>query len=147
MTTRQLRPRRNLPRTRSLPKVPRSWKLRNGSDVEYYVYVGLLRTGRREPFDFIYQGSLGGTQGTLGSARPDFVLTNPLMAIDVQSRYHHSRNVDQVSHDQRVRMFVEGQGIPIAFISADQARLDADNAVKRVIASQGINTGPLGVLV
>ena len=145
MTTRQLRPRRNLPKTRSLPKIPRTWKLRGGSDVEYFIYVGLLRTGRREPSDFIYQGSLGGVQGTRGSTRPDFILSRPIMAINVQSRYYHSRTVEQVSRDQQVRMFVETQGIPMAFISEDQARSNADEAVKRAIASRG-NTGPLGVL-
>ena len=145
MVTRTLRPRRNLPKTRRLPQIPRSWKVRGGSDAEYYVYIGIIRTGRREPGGFIYQGSLGGPQGQRGSTRPDFIIARPRMAINVQSRYYHSRTVEQVSRDQQTRMFVEAQGLPVAFISEDQARSNADSAVRRAIASQG-NTGPLGVL-
>lgn len=110
------------------------------------MHVGILRTGRREPIDFIYQGSLGGERGQRGSTRPDFIIANPYMAINVQSRYYHSRDVEQVSRDQMARLFVETQGLPVAYISEDQARANADGAVRAAIASRG-NTGPLGVLL
>ena len=141
----QLRPRRNLPRTRPLATVPGSWKARGGSDAEYYVYVGLLRTGRREGADFVFQANLSGSQfRETGDVIPDFLVFVPTLAINVQSRYYHSGDADQRAHDQYVRAILEQQGIRTAFISEDQATTDAGFWVRRALA--GFVRSPLEVL-
>ena len=140
----QLRPRRNLPRTRP-PKVPPSWKARGGSDIEFYVDVGLRRTGRREGADYIYQANLTGSRfRATGDVIPDFLVFSPRIAINVQSRYFHSGDSDQRAQDQYARDILEQQGIRTAFISEDQATTAAEFWVRRALA--GFVSSPLEVL-
>ena len=125
--------------------VPQAWLARGGSEPEYLVYVALLRTGRREPADFQYQAKIAGGSQVRGGAIPDFLIESPRMAINVQSRYFHSRTANQRSHDQQVRLFLEGSNLRVAYISEDQARQNADFFVRRAL-SQAVVQGPIGVL-
>ena len=130
--------------TKPAPVVPQAWTVRGGSEPEYFVYRAILRTGRVEGVDFIYQQKFAGGRLTRGGAIADFLIYSPRMGINVQSVYFHSRTANQRSHDQLQREMLEAQGLRMEYITEEQARADADFYVAKAIAGT-LGQGPTGV--
>ena len=123
--------------------VPPGWP---GSEPEYRVFIALMRTGRRHPVDFQYEPRPDGRAFRItGDVIPDFVVTSPHIAIQIQSRYYHGGTAEQRSVDQYARSVLEGRGIPVYFISEDQANTRASYYVRLALIGLG-STDPLGVL-
>lgn len=129
---------------RPLPTVPPEWYARGGSDIEYFVYTAILRTGRREYIDFEFQRSIFGGRLSRGGAIADFFIYAPRVGINVQGARFHLVTAQQRAHDTLQRIALEGSGIRLEFISEQQAINDPDTAVREAIA--GVRTrGPQGV--
>ena len=127
----------------TLPVVPQWWKKqRHGSDIEYYVWQAVLRTGRKENLDFVFQHRLfGGKVG--GGAVADFLIFSPRVGINIQSPYFHATTANQRAHDRMLGEKIEASGLRLAYISEKDALNRPDGAVRDAIA--GINQrGPLG---
>lgn len=129
--------------TRRATQVPADWTARGGSEPEYFVYMALVRTGRREGVDFTYEYAIDGGRTLRGGAVPDFLIENPPLGINVQGPYWHSRTPEQRAHDVIQQVQIEGTGIPMAYITEEQARENADHYV-RLALSGLLRQGPLG---
>mgnify|MGYP004449800191 FL=1 len=127
---------------RILEPVPQWWLLRGGSQPEYYVYKALLRTGRKEEIDFTFQTKFFGGRISRGGSIADFIIVNPPMGINVQSRYYHARTTNQRAHDRLQREQYEANGIKIAYIDENEAFENADFYVRRALS--GYTSGPIG---
>ncbi len=125
------------------PEVPEWWLARGGSEPEYFIYRAILRTGRVEGVDFIYQQKFAGGRITRGGVIADFVLNNPRMGINVQSIYFHNRTASQRAHDRLQREMLEARGLRMEYITEEQARSNADVFTRRAIAGT-LNQGPTG---
>ena len=123
--------------------VPAEWTARGGSEPEYFVYVALTRMGLREGADFTYQYVVDGGRSLSGGAVPDFVIHEPVLGINVQGAYWHARTPDQRAHDTIQQAQIEGSGIPMAYITEDQARENDDHYVRLALAGL-LRQGPLG---
>ena len=80
-----------------------------------------------------------------GDVIPDFVIASPHIALQIQSRYYHGATAQQRSVDQYARAVLEGRGLPVYFISEDQANERASYYVRLALIGLG-NTDPLGVM-
>ena len=95
-----------------LPTVPQWWSLeRGGSDIEYYVWQAILRTGRKEGVDFLFQHRLFGGKVS-GGAVADFLIYAPRVGINIQSLYYHGTTAAQRAHDRMSGENIERSGLP-----------------------------------
>ena len=126
-----------------LPTVPQWWSLeRGGSDIEYYVWQAILRTGRVEGVDFMFQHRLFGGKVS-GGAVADFLIYAPRVGINIQSLYYHATTAAQRAHDRMSGENIERSGLRLAYITEEDAINRPDGAVRDAIA--GLNQrGPLG---
>jgi len=127
-----------------LPAVPEWWTLqRGGSNLEYYIWQAILRTGRVENLDFVFQSRLFGGRINTGGAVADFLIFSPRVGINVQSLYYHGTTAQQRAHDELQRIAIEGDGLRLEYIQEDDAINRPDQAVREAIAGIG-NRGPIG---
>ena len=115
---------------------------RGGSDIEYYVWQAILRTGRIENIDFLFQHRLFGGKIS-GGAVADFLIFSPRVGINIQSEYYHGTTAQQRAFDRLQRINIESNGLRLSYISEQDALNRPDGAVRDAIA--GINQkGPTG---
>ena len=133
-----------LPKEKDAPQAPPEWTARGGSLPEWMVYLALLHTGRKEFVGFVYQAKFAGGRMTKGGAIADFLIYYPHMGINVQSVYYHARTANQRAHDRLQREMYEAQGIPMAYITEEQALENADHYVRLALTGQ-LFQGPLGI--
>ena len=133
-----------LPKEKKAPQAPEQWTARGGSLPEWMVYLALLHTGRKEFVDFVYQAKFAGGRLTKGGAIADFLIYSPRMGINVQSVYYHARTANQRAHDRLQREMYEAQGIPMSYITEEQALENADHYVGLALTGQ-LYQGPLGI--
>lgn len=128
----------------ALPRVPEWWiNQRGGSDLEYYVYRAILKTGRQEGVDFVYQNRFFGGKISRGGAVVDFLIFSPEVGINVQSLYYHGTSAAQRAHDKLQRIALESSGLRVAYISEEDAINRPDEAVREAIAGTR-GQSPLG---
>ncbi len=123
--------------------VPTWWtKQRGGSAIEYFVWQAILKTGRKEFVDFVYQSRLFGGKIS-GGAVVDFLIFSPRVGINSQSKYYHGTTAAQRAFDALQRISIEKSGLRLSYISEEDALNRPDGAVRDAIA--GVNqSGPLG---
>ena len=124
------------------PVVPESWTARGGTEPEYFIFLAILRTGRKEPVDFIFQKAFFGGRLTRGGVVADFMIFSPRVAINVQGARFHLSTAHQRTNDRLQRAALEGSGIRMEFISDFEAVNGPDKAVREAIAGTR-GRGPL----
>ncbi len=129
---------------RPVEEVPGWWLERGGSQPEYWIYRAIIRTGRLETVDFIYQEKRFGGRIQRGGAVVDFLIFNPHVGINVQSKYFHNRTTDQRGHDRMLRAALEVNGLRIEFIDEEEAINSPDEAVREALAGTR-GRGPIGI--
>ena len=124
--------------------VPEWWLERGGSQPEYWIYRAIIRTGRLEEVDFIYQAKRFGGRIQRGGAIVDFEIFNPHVGINVQSDYFHNRTTNQRAHDRLLRAQLEVNGFRVEFIDETEAVNRPDAAVREALAGTR-GRGPIGI--
>ena len=125
-------------------RVPEWWLERGGSQPEYWIYRAIIRTGRLEFVDFIYQKKQFGGRLQRGGAIVDVEIFSPHVGINVQSNYFYSRTTNQRAHDRIQRAELERNGFRLEFIDETEAVNRPDAAVREALAGTR-GRGPIGI--
>lgn len=88
-----------------------------GTEPELAVYRTLIKLGYEGRFEF--QSSMMGGRLERGGAVLDFYIPERGLAISVLGEYWHYGNPERVAQDKLQRIMLEGQGIKVVYIDAE----------------------------